>query len=331
MTTQTDPTPETHLATERRSLARGKWGNLFMGAAGILAAWASGSQALMVDGLFSLIGFFSAIIAARVSTNAILGPDRLRPFGYAADESLFTMFRALSLMALVLFALLNAGLVITGYALGGPAPELQYGPILVYFVVIGLVCFGIAWSHRRAWKQTGKQSGVLRLEFQAALFDGLITLAAGIGLSIMPFLRDTKLGWMTPIGDSLVVVLLCLLVVGRYFQEFRQGLGELAGVTAKPATIATARRALRDLTTANGGTLVDLSLVKIGRNHDAVLYYDPGRAVTTAEVDQFTRDAEALLHGAIGQGYILVQITRHRRAWGPDAPNPITPQTGHTK
>ncbi len=49
---------------ERRSLNIGKWGNLFMGAAGVLAAWLSNSQALLVDGLFSLIGFASAVLGA---------------------------------------------------------------------------------------------------------------------------------------------------------------------------------------------------------------------------------------------------------------------------
>ena len=60
-----------HVAAEQRALAISKWGNLFMGAAGVLAAVLSNSSAVLVDGLFSLIGFAAAIIGARISARII--------------------------------------------------------------------------------------------------------------------------------------------------------------------------------------------------------------------------------------------------------------------
>ena len=62
-----------------------RWANLAMGIAGALTAWASNSQAMLMDGLFSLIGYASAVFVMRISKTAHLGPSCLRPFGDATD------------------------------------------------------------------------------------------------------------------------------------------------------------------------------------------------------------------------------------------------------
>ena len=84
-----------------------------------------------------MIGFAAAVVGARVSASTQLAPDKTRPIGYAADESIYATFRALSLLGLVAFAAGSAVLNIVNYAGGGEIPDLSYGPILVYFVVIG--------------------------------------------------------------------------------------------------------------------------------------------------------------------------------------------------
>jgi predicted Co/Zn/Cd cation transporter (cation efflux family) len=58
----------THESIEERSLRLGTWANLLMAGAGVGAAYASHSDALLVDGLYSGVNFLSAIIAARIST-----------------------------------------------------------------------------------------------------------------------------------------------------------------------------------------------------------------------------------------------------------------------
>jgi predicted Co/Zn/Cd cation transporter (cation efflux family) len=298
---------------EQRALAISKWGNLFMGAAGVLAAWLSNSQALLVDGLFSLIGFLSAILGARVSAQASRGADRHRPLGYAADESIYVTFRALSLLGLVAFALVNSVLNIINYAMGGVIARLHYGPIIIYFTVICATCIALALVHRSTWLRTHKQSEILRLEMKAAAFDGLLIFAAGVGLSIMPFLEGGPLGWLSPIGDSLVVILLCSLVIGRYYTDFMSGLAELAGISAAPEFVAGARRSIRPIIAEAGGTLVDFSILKFGRNFQAQIYYDPGRPITAAEVDTLTRRTDRALIAALHQAESVIIISQHGR------------------
>ena len=66
---------------EIRSLQIGKWGNLVMAIAGVVTAYLSRSDAILVDGLFSGVNFASAIIAARVGAIVLLPPDREHPWG----------------------------------------------------------------------------------------------------------------------------------------------------------------------------------------------------------------------------------------------------------
>lgn len=262
---------------ESRALVIGMCGNLFMAAAGITAAVLSNSMAILTDGLFSLIGFTAAFLGRRISRTVTLGPDRLRPFGYAADEALFATFRSLSLLGLVFFAVATASMNIYDYLTGGPVPHLVFEPMVIYFSVIGLTCFLLWATHYLTWRRSGRTSDILRLEAKAAMFDGIITAAAAIGLGAVHLYRDGFLAPIAPIGDSIVVLVLCLFAVGQYRRDLVAGMGELAGVTATPATLATARRAIRTAVAQDGGTLNDLSVIKQGRSHLVTVYYNPGR------------------------------------------------------
>ncbi|WP_181893266.1 cation transporter [Falsiruegeria mediterranea] len=320
MNTQAEDRANHMKRLEGRSLIVGMWGNLFMGIAGVAAAILSNSDAILVDGLFSLIGFTAAILGRRVSQTAEAGPDRIRPAGYAADEAIFTTFRSLSLLGLVLFAITGAIMNIVSYASGGAPKPLVFGPLIIYFAVIGVTCFLLWGMHKWAWSRTGKKSDILRLEATAAAFDGVITAAAGIGMVGIVLLQDTALSFITPIGDSIIVLILCSTVVTRYFSDFMKGLGELAGVTADPEHIAKVRRTVRPALAEAKGVLTDLSVMKLGRTFVVTVYYNPGRPVTAAEVDTLTLRLEHELAPVLSCD-VFVLPSEYGRRW-PDDLNP---------
>jgi len=311
------------LATkEQRALAVSKWGNFFMGLAGVAAAWASHSQALLVDGLFSMVGFTSAIFAARVSKSIGLLPDDRRPLGYAADESIYTTFRSLSLLGLLVFAFCAAVLNIVDYASGGDVPQLNYEPIVIYLIVICIACFGLAANHHFAWKSTGQQSDMLRLEKKAAIFDGIMTVTAGAGLSATYYLAGGPLGWITPIGDSLIVLLLCGFVAGRYYSDFMKGIAELAGTSIAEDQVQKARRAVQIIVDETDGRLVDLSVVRFGRTFQVQVYFEPAEPITAAAVDDLTRKCDLALSNVLGRATSIILVSRHGRVLGDSDPRP---------
>ncbi|NDW44176.1 cation transporter [Ruegeria sp. PrR005] len=309
MSHPSDPTQ----SLESRALRAGMAGNLFMGAAGVLAAYLSNSQAILVDGLFSLVGFFAALIGTRVSRNAQRQPDKYRPFGYAGDEALFSTFRAMSLLGLVLFAMVSAAMNIVSYANGAPPTELLFAPMAVYFLVVGSTSFGLWFSHQRAWRRTRKTSEILRLEGTAAAFDGIITLAAAVGLFAVHYFRDGVLAPIAPVGDSLIVLALCSTVIVQYYKDFTVGLGELAGVTARPQAVAKVRRAIRQTIKLHNGLLVDLSVSKLGRLHTVVAYLDPQGTTTAEQIDKLTHELQRDIEREFVHVEVHVVVSKHGR------------------
>ena len=102
-------TPE---AIERRSLHVGKWGNLLMGVAGVVASFLSNSDALLVDGLYSGVNFVSAIIAAKIAAIVALrdaGANFAMNFSNVPEVKLWMEGRQTSLEET------------NGEAVGGPA------------------------------------------------------------------------------------------------------------------------------------------------------------------------------------------------------------------
>ncbi|MCW3783625.1 cation transporter [Defluviimonas salinarum] len=293
---------------ELRAMNIGMAGNLFMGAAGILAAYLSNSQAILLDGLFSLIGFLAAYLGKRVSRRVTRQADKWRPIGYSGDEAVFATFRSLSLIGLVLFASLSALLGIADYLRGEPPQELIFEPMVVYFLFIGLTCVLLWGFHYRAWRKTGRVSDVLRIEAQAAAFDALITGSAAVGLFGVHIFRDGFLAPIAPVGDSIVVLFLCVAAVSQYYRDFMSGLGELAGVTAHPRHIATVRRSVRPVVQDDAGALVDLSVSKFGRQFLVIVYYNPMRPITAAHVDAMARKMERACATALAAGVDLTFI-----------------------
>ncbi len=307
--------PQTIKSSEMRALAIAMAGSLFMGAAGVLAAVLSNSTAILMDGMFSLIAFSSALIGRKISRNVDAAPDRFRPLGYAAEEAVYVTFRSLSLIGLILFACGSAVMNIFNYLSGEAIAELQYEPMLIYFLVISLTCFGLWGIHRHTWRKTGKRSEILRLESKAAAIDGLLTVATAVGLGVIYWFGDGVLAPIAPIGDSIVVFLLCLAAVGQVSRDLRGGLGELLGVTARPEIVAKARRALRKTMAAAPGVVTDMSVVKLGRTYTVSVYYNPGCAITPAEVDRLNLALLADVRMVLPGSDVWLCISQYPRSW----------------
>ncbi|PRY25471.1 putative Co/Zn/Cd cation transporter (cation efflux family) [Aliiruegeria haliotis] len=310
-----DPASRPEEIAENRALRVGMVGNLFMGACGVLAAALSNSQALLLDGLFSLIGFFAAFVALRISRKVAAGPDRLRPMGYAVDETIFTTFRSLSLLVLVCVASVYAITSILAYLDGTQPPPLQYEPMVVYFAIVGLTCAALWFFHYSAWRKGGRRSEILHLEAKAAAFDTLITASAAGGLLAIAFFKDGPLSGIAPIGDSIVVLALCCVATTSYISDFRSSLGELAGVTAAPDKIAIARRTVRAQVQQAGLRIVDLTVMKLGRSFLVVIYVDTGAPVTAADVDKLTATLEPALGEALGRTDLFIVPSQYGRAF----------------
>ncbi len=296
-------------AIERQSLELGKWGNLLMGIAGVSAAYFSRSDALLVDGLYSGVNFVSAIVAARVSAAVRRPADRRYPFGYAAYEALYVKFRAMVLLGIMTFAVFGAARKIATYATGGKVPELVFGPILIYAVVMVLTCAALAAWHYYNWQRSGRQSELLTTESKAAVVDGIISSGAGGGLLAASLLRGTLLEPIVPIADSIVVLLMTVLIIRQPVLMFLSSLKEVAGGAASPVMIEQLKARLENAPPARPFEMIELAVTKLGRTHFVVAYLKPESPVSGAEADEIRAAIESSCNEALGEAKAEVIVT----------------------
>jgi predicted Co/Zn/Cd cation transporter (cation efflux family) len=303
---------------ESRALSIGVAANLLMAVAGLAAAALSHSQAVQLDGLFSLLGAVSIWVARRVSARADASPDRFRPLGYAADEAIFTTFRALLLLTLVVLAGASASVGIVEWAQGTLPPPVQFEPLIPYFIFVSLMCFtlwiGLYWT----WRKTGRKSDILQLEAKAAAFDGLLTLVTAAGMGVVYAMQDGSLAFIAPIGDRVLVLGLCVFAIIQYWKDFVRGLAELAGITAAPETVATVRRAIRAPLLQTGGKLIDLTVTKLGRQHVIIVFYAPEKPVSAKQADQLFALLQGSASRALPGASVWVNLSEHGRSYAPD-------------
>lgn len=289
-------------------------GNVVMGVAGVIAGILGNSVVVMMDGLFSVIGFTFAYLGLRVSRNLKNRPDKMRPLGYAAEESLLTTFRALTILGLIIFAAGSAAISIYAYFAYGEFSGLVFGPILIYFFFIGSFCFFLWAFHYRNWVLSGRRSDILRMEAKNAAFDGLLTGCIAISFFVVYFFQESFIAPIVPIADSLIVLILCLLLIGQFWKDFRNGIGELLWATAHPRSIAAARRAARPVLREVAGRLRDFTVVKMGRTYMVTVYYDPVSKISALEVDALQTQLTEAMHHVLKNVEVYVLISQRARA-----------------
>lgn len=294
---------------ECRSLSTGKWANLVMGVAGVSAAYASHSDAILVDGLYSGVNFVSALIAARISASVIRPADRAYPFGYDAYEALYVKYRSMILIGIMTFAVFGSVSKIITYATGGDVPRLVFGPIVGYMAAMVLICFGLAAWHHHNWKRTGSRSEILQTESRAAVVDGVISAGAGCGLLAAALLRGTALAFLVPVADAIVVLVMCAAILPQPLRMFLRSLREVAGGAASREVTSDVTARTREMLTGRKIELVEVAVMKMGRNYFVVVYINPSSAVAAHDIDALRHQLLATYAEILGEAKAEIIVT----------------------
>ena len=279
------------LQAERFSLNLGKWANLFMAFAGVAAALLSNASALMLDGVFSGVNFLAAIFAARIATSVERQPDARRPFGYEIEEPIYVMFRSLVLSGILLIAGLNAVFKIYQYARGDDLPPIELGWVTLYAALMTVICFGLAALHHRAWKRTGKASQLLATERTSTFIDGILSLAAGAAFLVIHQLQGTFLGFLVPISDAVVVLVLVIAMVPQPIRLLRGAMCDVVGAGVEGEALDEIRSAVIVALDPDEFFLLDLSVLRSGRSFIIIPYLQPNRPL---EPEVFDRTKAAM-------------------------------------
>ena len=205
---------------ERRALMLSAFGALVMAALGFGFALLTHSEALMLDGLFSLLGFVMTLGAIRISS-LVYEPGNMQfQFGFASFEPLFNLVKGLVIIFISILAAYSSIIAIQS---GGR--EIEIGWALVYAGIVTVCSIIITILLVRAARATS--SPLLLVDAKNWMIDGVITAAVLLGFLVIYFVQDTQWSWVVPYADPMVVLVLVLISLPVPFLIIKSSLKDL--------------------------------------------------------------------------------------------------------
>ncbi|MDJ1175554.1 cation diffusion facilitator family transporter [Roseofilum capinflatum] len=188
---------------EEKAIKLGMIGTLGMAVLGFGFSILTQSEAILLDGLFSLINFIVTFLSLHVSRLIRRPDDQYYPFGYAIFEPIFNMSKGLLMLVICIFALVSAisAIVDGGYPVSA-------GIAIWYALIAATGCMAIAVIQRKLAQKSG--SPLLEVDAKSWFIDGLLSGAVALGFIIVMFVQKTPLAPFTPYADPTLVIILVL-------------------------------------------------------------------------------------------------------------------------
>lgn len=298
---------------EKRSLRFGQGANFLMAIAGIIAALVSWADSPLLDGLYSGIGLISTFIATKVGESVMRPSDPNRPFGYYADEAIYITFRAVFILGMIAFAGFSACSKIFDFLRGNSLPDLNFGALVIYAVIVTFICSLVVAVHYLNWKKSGGQSEILKIETQSAILDTAFSAGIILAFGSAPLLAQTPARNLLPILDALVVLVLIIFIVKQPLKTFGDALGEIAGKGAEPKLIQAIETELQQLKTLQDCQIIDVALTKLGRFHLGIIYLQPLHPLSAIAVDQLREEIMNVCRPLVGLIELEIVLTNQPR------------------
>ncbi|MCX2982530.1 cation diffusion facilitator family transporter [Halieaceae bacterium IMCC14734] len=260
---------ESSLALEQRALKVSIAGALFMSVLGVGFAITTKSEAILLDGVFSGIGFFMAIATLKVAALVTRPDDERFHYGYAHFGPLINVLKSLLMVVLCVFALLSSV-----SALLGEGRPLQIGNAVIYGIIstLGCICFALYLS--RAAKTTA--SLLVSVDSQGWIIDSMMSGAVLLSFIAGYLAIGTTLEVYLDYLDPLVVTVLCLLALPMPIRILMQNGRDVLLMAPEKAVqddvIERVARAMKGLSVAD----YRLRMLKMGSTMNILLHIKMG-------------------------------------------------------
>lgn len=293
---------------ERSALRLSIWGALIMAFLGFLFAFLTSSQAILLDGIFSLLGCGLAFATLHVAGMVLRPDDEHFPFGYAGFESLLNLIKGL---AIGLVSIIAGYAAIESLFHGGR--DIAAGGAAIYGGLAAAACFIFWWVQRRGYRATG--SPLLEVDAKNWLVDGAISLAVALGFVAAVVLEASRYSDWVPYVDPILVLVVVAATVSVPFGIIRTGFGELLLAAPPLDNLEKLEVAMRDLLASTGTVEHVPRLVRRGRAHYLNLYLivDGNSPLNDVRAqDAFRTKALATLSPLLPNLVIDLMVTRER-------------------
>ena len=298
-----------HQSAEARALRLGTIGNAIGAVSALIFYLRSGSDALLLDGLYTAVMAGASVIPARVSRAALQPRSRAYPFGASGQEPLYVLFRTLVLLGIIVFAMVSAAGKVLQHLQGGALPPVSLDGLGWYFSAMVLLNLGLWKVFAHAWSSSGRNNEMLRGMVASARFDALISAGTGIALLGAPQLVNTVLAPLVPIADSLLVLVLSVVLLPEPLGVLQSAVAEAAGSgeTIPDAIRMRCCTAIAPALREQDCHLLELAMIRLGRTFTAVAYVEPAGSITASQLDALRLGIETELM-AVLQSTVLCEV-----------------------
>ena len=269
--------------TERGALWLSGIAALGLGVLALVAAVATGSVAILLDAAFNLTFFLIALATLRVARLVRQPDDKDYPFGYQQHEPLINLVKALLVIAVSAYALVDSILVLVR---GGA--EVAAGSALVYSA-LALVVSGAVWLRlRRA--APGLRSPLVDNDLANWMVNTAIAAGMVLAFATALLLDATGRGGAAASIDAAFVVAVVVLTIAVPLREARDALGGLLQEAPDDTTLDAVRADVARALAGLGEERFYLRVQKPGRTTYVLLHVllpPDGQGLTIAEADRW--------------------------------------------
>ena len=243
---------------EEKALKLSAGGALFMAALGIVFGLLTQSNAIMLDGFFSLVGFAMAVVTIRVAWLVQQPPDEHFHFGYAQFEPFLNTVKGLLMLGVSGFAVASA---VDALMHGGR--DLNPGLAVIYAVIAVSGCLLIAGVQKRAARRTG--SPLLEVDARNWMIDGVLSGVVALVFVAALILSGTGWAHIVPYIDPVLVLVVVFAIIGVPLKIIKDGAREILGFAPAPEVQEDVRGRVEGALEGVPVTALHVSMMKVGR------------------------------------------------------------------
>lgn len=243
---------------ESRALKLSAVGALLMALLGIGFSLAADSDAILLDGFFSLITFIMSLLTMKISRVVLKPDDEKYQFGYAGFEPLLNSLKGLIIVVVSGFAVVGAVDVILD---GGQ--EMALGIAMIYTVIASAGCLAIAFLLRHYAAKSN--SSLVVVDAKNWMIDGGISSAVMFAFLGAYLIQDTGLSGIVPYTDSILVIIIVVISLPIPVKIIKENVGELLQIAPPEEMQESVRKSIDKA--LNDVELNDkkIRMVKVGR------------------------------------------------------------------
>jgi predicted Co/Zn/Cd cation transporter (cation efflux family) len=244
----------------RKSIAT----TLLIATTGVVFGVLSGSQAILFDGVFSLVDGVIVSLSLAVSRLLMSEGSRRFQYGYWHIEPIVVAFNGIVLMLLCLYALLNA---VRGLLTGGR--DLDFNQAIFYGAAMVVVCFGMFFYERYSNRRIRSQ--FIKLDMQSWLMSGMIGAGLLVAFSAALMAQGTRWEYLAPYADPAILALLTSVLLFLPLGAVAKSVKEIFQVA--PAGLDLRIRSfMENLTQERGFVTYSSYVARIGRARFIEIY-----------------------------------------------------------